>query len=1057
MAANFTFTPYGTKATAALADAIARAKDGNPLAPVTVVVPSNLVGVAARRSLATGPGVCGTVGLAAVRFETLLGLARLLAGAALSDDQRRRISDSVVGAAARTSLADAADLLRPVAHHPATERALVRVHRELRELDDATLDAVATTGTQAHEVVRLHRLIRDRLGERFIDEVDLHRAAASMDASHPLIEELGSLILHVPGRTPASGLALLATLADARGLTVIAAHTGNVAADEPVRHLVERLGGALPPDPPAPTSSDLTVHSVADPDEEARVAVREVVAAAATGTPFARTAIVHPDGERYARLIHQHLRAADVPFNGVAGRRLDESLSGRFLLALLDLNDNDFSREAVMALISSGAVIGTDGTAVPASAWERVARNAGVVAGADQWRSRLGQVVADQEQRRDELASIEVEPGRIDAVNRLIHQAQDLLEFVEELIINIDADTTPSDWPGLTRWATSLLDRYLGSAVDRNDWPDREVEAHTRVLDLLAGLGGLASIEPRPGAAAFRRAVVDGLDRDLEREGRFGDGVLVGGFGVVTGLDLDNVILVGLAEGITPSRRRDDPLLSDSSRLTADGALTVRTDRMADLHHSVLAALATAQHERVLVFPRGDLGRKNEWVPSRWLLDQVEAELGFRPSPAELESLDQPWFSSSPSFVGSLERLTTPTDEQEYALAELLRERHRGLPIDTTDRRTSDPVLHRGIDLLRGRQQHVLTRFDGNLAGATVPSPADSRTVLSATRLQTWVRCPHAYFMEHVLRVGVAHEPQDDEGITALDRGTLAHQVLDRFITENLDNESLPEPGTAWNSRQRQRLVEICDEEFALAEARGLTGRALLWRRDSERLRRHLKSFLIDDHAWRTQNLATPVAVEMSFGLDGNGPLVHPLPDGRNLRFRGRIDRVDRGADGSIHVIDYKTGRKDPYKKISEATPDDHGQYLQLPIYGLAARAAIGAPNTGVHSQYWFITDAGAHIGHPLSEAVLARFDTVLTTIVDGIEHGLFPARPPKSPRYGIGCDYCNPDGRGVHPVTTSWDDKRTDPLLEPYRRLIGDLDEFSGIVIDFDLGDDDA
>ena len=91
MAARFTFTSYGAEATAALGDAIATAKGADPLAPVTVVVPSNLVGVAARRSLATRHSAGETPGLAAVRFETVLGLAGLLAGTALAGDQRRRI------------------------------------------------------------------------------------------------------------------------------------------------------------------------------------------------------------------------------------------------------------------------------------------------------------------------------------------------------------------------------------------------------------------------------------------------------------------------------------------------------------------------------------------------------------------------------------------------------------------------------------------------------------------------------------------------------------------------------------------------------------------------------------------------------------------------------------------------------------------------------------------------------------------------------------------------------------------------------------------------------
>ncbi|MDP6885253.1 MAG: hypothetical protein QF830_14085, partial [Rhodospirillales bacterium] len=92
----------------------------------------------------------------------------------------------------------------------------------------------------------------------------------------------------------------------------------------------------------------------------------------------------------------------------------------------------------------------------------------------------------------------------------------------------------------------------------------------------------------------------------------------------------------------------------------------------------------------------------------------------------------------------------------------------------------------------------------------------------------------------------------------------------------------------------------------------------------------------------------------------------------------------------------------------------------------------------------------------PLSEAVLTRFDTVLTTIIDGIETGLFPARPPKDSRFGIGCDYCDPDGMGTDAVAASWEKKRTDPALEPYRRLIGDLPDDGPIAI-IELGGTDG
>jgi len=1047
MKTTFTFTAYGAHATAALAEAITMAKGGDPLAPVTVVVPSNLVGVSARRTLAAG----SPAGLAAVRFETVLGLARLLAGPSLPGE-RRRVTDPVVGAAVRSVLAASADLLRPVARHPATERALVRVHRELRELDDHALTALADTGPRATEVVRLHREVHDRLADRYVDEVDLHRAAAAtVAAGHPLLDGLGAVVLHLPDRLPASGLALVEALAANGPVAVVVAHTGDAEADAPLRHLVGRLGGTLPTEPPAVTASHLLVRSVADPDEEARLAVREVLAGARAGIAFNRMAIAHPGNDRYARLLHQHLAAADVPFNGVAGRRLGESLTGRTLLALLALPDHDLARTAVMAVLSSGAILGIDGRPVPVTAWERLSREASVAAGISQWQERLERYAADQDVRLTELETEGADESRLRGPRERRARADDLLAFVQRLADDLDPEQRPTNWPALTRWAAELLERYLGSPADRVDWPPEEADAHTRVGDLLRNLAGLGTIEAAPGLANFRRAVADGLDREVDREGRFGNGVFVGGFGATAGLDFDRVVVVGLAEGVTPPRRRDDPLLADTVRRTLDGALTLRAERQADLHRSLLATFAAGATDRVLVFPRGDLGSRTEAVPSRWLLDQVQAELGERPNPAQLEALVADWFSTSSSFAQSLEHLDHPADHHEYALAELLRDRHRGLLPDVSDRRLTDAVLDRGIALVRGREDPELTRFDGLLDGVELPSPADGHTILSATRLENWVRCPHAYFMRYVLGVGSLDEPADEDSITPLARGSLAHEILDHFLTESIEADDLPSPDVPWGPAHHQRLDRICDEKFALVESRGLTGRPLLWQRDGGRLRRALQEFLLHDDERRSDDLLTPIAAEMAFGFDGAEPFVLHLSDGRTLHFRGSIDRVDQAVGGGLVVTDFKTGKKQYYNKVTEDSPDANGQYLQLPLYGLAARELLATPDADVEARYWFLTDGGRVVGHPLSDPVLERFDLVLTTIVDGIERGLFPARPPKS-SYGIGCDYCDPDDLGTKSRTDLWDRKRLDPRLDDYRRLIGDLPDDGPIAV-IDLG----
>ncbi|HJR26786.1 MAG TPA: hypothetical protein VJ804_15010, partial [Acidimicrobiales bacterium] len=79
-------TAYGEPASRALHAAVVAAKGGDPLRSVTVVVPSNHVGVATRRLLASGrlgPVASAGSGIAAATFLTVYRLAELLGAASL--------------------------------------------------------------------------------------------------------------------------------------------------------------------------------------------------------------------------------------------------------------------------------------------------------------------------------------------------------------------------------------------------------------------------------------------------------------------------------------------------------------------------------------------------------------------------------------------------------------------------------------------------------------------------------------------------------------------------------------------------------------------------------------------------------------------------------------------------------------------------------------------------------------------------------------------------------------------------------------------------------------
>ena len=135
---------YGRPAAEALRTTIAVAKHDDPLSEVTVVVPSNHVGVAVRRLLASGrlgPVASHGLGIAAVNFLTVYRLAELLGAARLAGAGRRPVSTPVIAAALRTALKADPGMFAPVAEHPATEMALVQAYRELRDVSPGAASA----------------------------------------------------------------------------------------------------------------------------------------------------------------------------------------------------------------------------------------------------------------------------------------------------------------------------------------------------------------------------------------------------------------------------------------------------------------------------------------------------------------------------------------------------------------------------------------------------------------------------------------------------------------------------------------------------------------------------------------------------------------------------------------------------------------------------------------------------------------------------------------------------------------------------------------------------
>jgi RecB family exonuclease len=967
MALDRRSVPYGEPAFHALRAAIQQVQDGDPLAPVTVLVHSNAVGVAARRWLAAHGGI------AAAQFLTAFRFAELLGGPAMAHGGRRPVSTPVIDVAVRQALEASSGILRPIAQHQATITALRDAHRDLRHLPPGAVQQLGTRGSaRAREVVRLHRAVQAALQTEWYDEADLLRAACTATAQAP-----AATVVFLPQRVRPTEQALLTALAD----------HGEVIVIEGINEV--------------PRGVPLEFVDASDADEEVREAVRTVVAAVHQGTPLHRIGIVWPRNEPYARIVGEHLFEAGIPWNGRPGIAQHERLAARLVLDLMRLDRRGIRRADLFTLLAHVPARTVDDRPVSRQRWERVSRDAGLAADAD-WGERLSAY------QRRKLADDRIHDAEA---------AAELQAFVEELRAQLGAHDAPMPWQHWAELCHRMVLRWLGGHRGAEALPPEEAEAYQAVQAALDRLGRLDALAP----PVLREVFADTLESELSsapgRVGRIGVGVHVGPLSFAVGQPFELLVVVGACEGLLPAPPPPEALLGDTDRALTDGGLAVNAELAAEQQRQLWAALAGAQRA-VLVSPRGDLRATAARQPSRWL--------------TELAQHSVVTLRSVPSFAAGLSDAAFPATVTQHRIRSLTHAVRAGLPLHAHALAQTLEPLRLGTAMHAARALPLLTEYDGDLTGLPI-DPLGDRPV-SPTRLEAWVSCPHAWFMQYVLDVKPVEQPDEQLQITPRDRGTMVHDALDLFHRRVIDGE-LPQPGAdGWSSLHLEALLESFEAVATTMEQQGATGRTAFWRSEQRRQRHELTAWLQHDSERVAQRQARVVASEMRFGMYESPPAVIQLPDGTEVRLRGSADRIDQCADGRLVVTDHKTGSAIPYRDISDTDPTGGGSKLQLPAYAAAALLHAGLDrDTPVIAEYGFMgRESFKRISTTISPQNWPIVGAVLQHIVNGIRSGLFVARPEKS-QFRLTftpCEYCDPDHLGTAEAWRRFSHKSADPRV---------------------------
>lgn len=1027
----------GAEAQAALAAEVRRVQGADPLAPVFVVVRSSIVGLFLRRCLVEGGA------FAAVRFAPLTALFQQLGGAGAAAGERQPLSDVALHAAARVALFESPGLLGPVASHPATQASLVSTYRDLRWVSEAELDRLAASSTRAFDVVGLVRKVRHLLAETYYDAPRLIEVAAGrleVEAADIELAVIGSVVVYLPDPLRPEEMKLLGALARRLDVLVLAGRTGDELADRAADRFADVLagsfGGVAEPDgalsrPDARATSTDSIQAAAarcpggllsapDDDVEVREGVRRLISHAEAGGDLGRCIVTYPDGVHSAgigRRVADQLRAAGLTYSGGPQQLLRETPCAQLFAGLVDLAmpvpaGHELDRGKVIAWLASGPLRSGRGltrglssikanSGVPVGSWDRCSRAAGVISGIAQWRSRLRSYAARTGGPAEEPPS------------RRALTAEDLLELVERLHALISSAVSAKSWPALHDWSDEALEEILEPGEERMALAEALGD-----LDLLDGLDPLDHLPASERLHRFGLAVGVAFERAVGDRGRYGVGPVVAPLSAVAGASSDLLLVIGCREGDLPAHHPDDPLVPRSERERIEG-LKARERGEETARRHLLWALS-ASGESQASFARVDVQAGRAVYPSLWT-----SEL-FGGSVTEV-----------PSFAGSIARVAdgaiAAADPTDFELASA---RSRGAPAAAAWMEMLDADFPSRLALAHRHFEGGLSPYAGYVpdAGAAPDAWAEA---MSATGLETFATCPFRFFLERKLGVGKLEAPERLVVIDPLDRGALMHSVLEGFFRTIEGHDSM----SRFDDEARARLAELASAQCERFENLGRTGKPLFWVSERARICRDLERYVAADIAALVAEGRVPIRVELGFGGDD-----HPViaqASGRRLRFRGRIDRVDVTRDGSLAVVDYKSGKSDGYKDIL-GEPLGRGTHLQLPIYARAALQVLGFDGTAqrpVRAEYRFVQAAAGYAVIPveLTEDLDIELDQVLTTLVSTIDAGCFPPRPGRvaqGSQYD-NCRYCDFDTLCTTDRLELWEQASTADEMRAYTDLV--------------------
>lgn len=475
-------------------------------------------------------------------------------------------------------------------------------------------------------------------------------------------------------------------------------------------------------------------------------------------------------------------------------------------------------------------------------------------------------------------------------------------------------------------WHHSGLQKRWLAAVERGGsagtQAGRDLDAVTALFDVVDRFVGHT-------AGATLRGVVDHV-RALElpatrgRDAAPGEAVTVLSVHAALGREWDFVVIAGVQEGLWPNTVPRGGVLATQHLVdvldgVAAAGVSTRAPLLADERRLMVAALGRARSRVLVTAVDGEgSGGGDGAVPSVFC-DELSALSGETAGGAADRMpntpVRAPRLLAPSAVVGRLRALVCAPDGEiadevrTCAAAQLARLAAAGVP---------------GAAPAQWQSATPTSTEEPLWAGAVDSAGGNPVVTMSPSTLQTLVDCPLRWLLER-------NGGRDARDVRSA-LGTLIHTLA-------------ANPGAT----EEQMVAEL---ERVWAELPFDAD----WYSANE-LERH-RAMMATFAQWRAETRSELTEAGSEVAVDGVLPPQDGASDGPVVRVRGRVDRLERDAEGRLVVVDLKTGR-------SPASKDDAQRHAQLAMYQLAIAEGLiedGAEPGGGRLVYLGKTGAGGAV-----------------------------------------------------------------------------------------------